>query len=292
VEYTAGGSLDLPGVLRALRRRADLSQRQLAARSGVPPATVAGVESGASPNPSLRTVQRLVTATGARLAIVDTDGSEPTRLATDQWRDGAQRLFPPHLDVQRVAWRGARRVNGFGFIRNRRLRDLARRHSELREEVTFEVRRLEPGDAAALEAIRRSNRDLDPAGRPASREEPLSEHEALRYLRDPSLRHWIAQERLLFDPRVLGRVLGHLAVRIHQPLAGPSTMVVTEFGLRPDSHDDLAGVMLVAAMSEEAARLEVREVIALSDHQAAARLLARHGFISRPKRPPVLTLAW
>src|SRR5690606_23601880 len=86
--------LDLPAVLRSLRRQADLSQRELAARSGVPPSTVASIESGESANPRAGTVYRLVAATGARLAIVTADGSEPVRLTTDDWYDQAGRRFP------------------------------------------------------------------------------------------------------------------------------------------------------------------------------------------------------
>ncbi|HEY8474871.1 MAG TPA: helix-turn-helix transcriptional regulator [Natronosporangium sp.] len=125
-ELPAAHRLDLSGALRALRRRADLSQRELAARSGVPHGTVGSVESGASPNPRLRTVERLVAATGARLAILDIDGSEPVRLSTDDWVDEAERRYPPHLDVFPVTWRGTGPATGFGFVRNRVMRDFDR----------------------------------------------------------------------------------------------------------------------------------------------------------------------
>ena len=61
--------LDLGRALRALRRRADLSQRELAERAGVPPSTVARIESGASRNPGFRTVERLVAAGGRKLVV-------------------------------------------------------------------------------------------------------------------------------------------------------------------------------------------------------------------------------
>ncbi|WP_309225124.1 helix-turn-helix transcriptional regulator [Salinispora sp. H7-4] len=62
--------LDLGATLRALRRRADLSQRELAERSGVPKSTVARIESQPGADPRLRTVERLFHAGG-----VQRDGS-------------------------------------------------------------------------------------------------------------------------------------------------------------------------------------------------------------------------
>ncbi|SCG45557.1 GNAT family N-acetyltransferase [Micromonospora inositola] len=47
-----GPRVDLGGTLRALRRQADLSQRQLAERSGVPQATIARIESGRTADPT------------------------------------------------------------------------------------------------------------------------------------------------------------------------------------------------------------------------------------------------
>ncbi|MGC4804725.1 GNAT family N-acetyltransferase [Micromonospora sp. DT233] len=64
----AAGPVPLGDLLRALRRRADLSQRQLAERSGVPQATLARIEAGRVGDPRFRTVERLVHAAGGRLA--------------------------------------------------------------------------------------------------------------------------------------------------------------------------------------------------------------------------------
>lgn len=164
-----GDHLDLPGALRALRRRADLSQRELAVRSGVPSATIGSVESGASPNPAFRTMERLVTATGARLAILDPDGSEPVAPDTDDHLDRAYRRLPAHLDPHWVTWRGARRLDRWGFVRDRRDRDRYRRRKahEARGNLDYQIRRLGPGDAAVLETLRTDARELDLAGRAA-----------------------------------------------------------------------------------------------------------------------------
>jgi len=94
-------------MLRALRRRADLSQRQLAELAGVPRSTVARIESGEVTDPRVRTLERLVRAAGAELAV--SDGGEPA--PSEGLRDQADRHYPAHLDVRPVEeltdWAGA-----------------------------------------------------------------------------------------------------------------------------------------------------------------------------------------
>ncbi|GAA2707095.1 GNAT family N-acetyltransferase [Micromonospora olivasterospora] len=101
-------------MLRALRRRADLSQRELAARARIPKSTVARIESGRGGDPRFRTVERLVEAAGGRLVI----GHEPPAgvapvpgVPHDGMRDEAGRRYPAHLDVWKVEqprdWPGA-----------------------------------------------------------------------------------------------------------------------------------------------------------------------------------------
>ena len=61
-----GGHSDLGACLGALRRRADLSQRELAQRASVPPSTVSSFESGDVSNPRLQTLKQIVEAAIAR----------------------------------------------------------------------------------------------------------------------------------------------------------------------------------------------------------------------------------
>ncbi len=104
--------VDLGRMLRGLRRRADLSQRQLAVRAGVPQATIARIEAAKVRDPAWRTVERLVRAMGADL-VVTTEGG--CRAAPDvpheDWRDAAGRHYPAHLDAvpltQPERWWGA-----------------------------------------------------------------------------------------------------------------------------------------------------------------------------------------
>ncbi|WP_223874075.1 GNAT family N-acetyltransferase [Salinispora vitiensis] len=104
--------LDLGATLRALRRRADLSQRELAERSGVPKSTLARIESQPGADPRLRTVERLFHAVGVELVARSPGTAE--RLGGDPGgaaRDEGGRRFPAHLDVRRVRtladWPGA-----------------------------------------------------------------------------------------------------------------------------------------------------------------------------------------
>jgi transcriptional regulator with XRE-family HTH domain len=95
-----GAGVDLGRVLRGLRRRADLSQRQLAARAGVPQATIARIEASTVRDPAWRTVERLVRAMGADV-VVTTEGGRPPvpEVPHDHRRDAAGRRYPAHLDA-------------------------------------------------------------------------------------------------------------------------------------------------------------------------------------------------
>lgn len=61
--------IDLGATLRALRRVADLSQRELAEKSGVPQPTIARIESEKPGGANFRTVERLVAAVGGTITI-------------------------------------------------------------------------------------------------------------------------------------------------------------------------------------------------------------------------------
>jgi transcriptional regulator with XRE-family HTH domain len=86
--------------LRQLRRRLDLSQRELARRAGVPKSTVGDVEAGRI-DPGLGTLERLLEAAGLRLEVVDrTDRPVDFHGDTSQPLDAAGRRLPPHLDAR------------------------------------------------------------------------------------------------------------------------------------------------------------------------------------------------
>jgi transcriptional regulator with XRE-family HTH domain len=120
----------LADYVTALRRRADLSQRELATLAGLPATTVARLESGSTTDPHLSTMSRLVAATGHRLVIAD-DHDElvpPETELRGRCRDLRNRRLPAHLDVApavedwlRPWWLPKR--GDYTFIRNRRRRD-------------------------------------------------------------------------------------------------------------------------------------------------------------------------
>ncbi|GEM_PF-3272901 len=102
----------LGNLLRSLRHGADLSQRELADLAAVPHATLARIESGATGDPRLRTVERLIDAAGGALLVVDAvAGVVVPPYPDDDLRDEGDRHFPAHLDVRPVHeakdWSGA-----------------------------------------------------------------------------------------------------------------------------------------------------------------------------------------
>ncbi|MEI2774699.1 MAG: helix-turn-helix transcriptional regulator [Tetrasphaera sp.] len=92
------GGFDVVGLLLRVRRRADLSQRDLAAELGVSAATIAKWESGLRPVPIdvLVSALRLADLT---LQVVSPDGSAVAPFPKNTLRDNAFRRFPAHLDL-------------------------------------------------------------------------------------------------------------------------------------------------------------------------------------------------
>lgn len=273
----ADGRLDVAGVLRALRRRADLSQRELAARAGMAPSQLARLESGENGNPRLRTLERLVGSAAARIAAVDLDGTELTPLATDHWRDGAHRQFPPHLDTRpSTRWQGIYRRDMISFRRNRRHRDEFRRDCEGRRRYLLftEFRLLGPRDLAILNLLRAEAADFDLAGRTPPALPPLDDGQALHYLRNPALRHWVAE--------CGRRIFGYLVAHLHLGYAGPPTLVITALGIRPEHRAGLVGPYLAAAVCDEAELLGVGDIWALAQDPMTGGFQRDLGFRAAP----------
>ena len=91
-------SFDLSGALRRIRRRADLSQRQLAAACGLSQSAVAQAESGRRDLP-VGALVRAAEQAGLRLALLDDAGQEVPGMSPGAVRDSYGRRFPAHLDT-------------------------------------------------------------------------------------------------------------------------------------------------------------------------------------------------
>ena len=124
--------LDLLGLLRRIRRVADLSQRELAQKGGSSRATIAAAEAGTR-GLDARHLARLAAVAGLRLALVDGDGAEIAPMDGAAVRDEGGRRFPAHLDTRHGDegwWHDPHHVGRepveYTFDRDRRRRDRVR----------------------------------------------------------------------------------------------------------------------------------------------------------------------
>lgn len=124
-----GGDFDLCGLLRRIRRIADLSQRELAARARISMSAVAHAEAGTRDLP-VSALVRAAGVAGLRLALMDAEGRRVADMASDAVRDMSGRRFPAHLDTRYSddAWwhgpsRYTRRQPWYTFDRDRFIRD-------------------------------------------------------------------------------------------------------------------------------------------------------------------------
>lgn len=90
--------LDVPGLIRRVRRICDFNQRELAARLGVSQSTVARWETG-DDEPPISVFARLVALAGLSLAVVNESGAAARPMRSDGVRDAAGRRRPAHLDI-------------------------------------------------------------------------------------------------------------------------------------------------------------------------------------------------
>ncbi|MDP9428460.1 MAG: helix-turn-helix domain-containing protein, partial [Actinomycetota bacterium] len=125
-------SPDLAGMVRRIRRTADLSQRELAARTGVAKTTIAAAEAG-SRDLGVTRLGLLAEVAGLRLALLDADGHEVPGMDSDGARDATGRRLPAHLDTEhtdevadRWAHRPDRKQPWFTFGLDRAARDRRR----------------------------------------------------------------------------------------------------------------------------------------------------------------------
>jgi uncharacterized protein len=104
--------VDVAGLLRRARLAAGLSQAELARRAGTSQPAVARYESGTA-SPSVRTLERLLHATGLRLRVT----TEPSESTTSPTSERMRRLRQARVAIERAARRvGASNVRVFGSV--------------------------------------------------------------------------------------------------------------------------------------------------------------------------------
>jgi transcriptional regulator with XRE-family HTH domain len=168
---------DLCGALRRIRRRADLSQRELAQAVGVAVSVISHAEAGRR-GMAVELLSRVADVAGLRLALLDTDGNEVVGMADGAVRDQGGRRFPAHLDTRygnQHWWHGPERYSRsepwYTFDRVRYTRDF--RRGELGTPDDHQLP--QPGDS--------------PQERRAARER------AARLRREEALQRWREQHR-------------------------------------------------------------------------------------------------
>ncbi|NES17255.1 MULTISPECIES: GNAT family N-acetyltransferase [Micromonospora] len=261
-------STEVGAALRALRRAADLSQRQLAAESGVPQATIARIESGRSSDPGFRTIERLVAAVGGRIRISgrDADGLRP--VPHEALRDAAGRHCPAHLDAREVReprdWPGAWWAHWYNVPPGRW-----------------------PRLPAATYRLDRSERDRQ------RERDRVRQHTTVRRYADPTLPstswRFVAE---LPDGELVGELRAHERsddLLIGQPRPGRPEIVLD--GVLVATPYQLLGIgrRLVEALVAEMDRAGIHEVHAVAEFGGIQFLLAC-GFALQASRPAALRL--
>ncbi|SDF62638.1 HTH-type transcriptional regulator / antitoxin HipB [Blastococcus aurantiacus] len=94
----SAAAFDLAGAVRRIRRRADCSQRELAAGIGASKSAIAAAETGAA-GLDARLLASAAHLAGLRLALLDDAGAEVHGMHPDGVRDRGGRRFPAHLDT-------------------------------------------------------------------------------------------------------------------------------------------------------------------------------------------------
>ncbi|MGC4886449.1 GNAT family N-acetyltransferase [Micromonospora sp. DT227] len=260
---------DLGATLRAVRRAADLSQRELAARSGVPQTTVARIECGQSARPSFHTVERLVTAAGGRVTLVlpPGEGHGPPSAAPEELRDAAGRRCPAHLDAREVRepkdWPGAWWAHFPGLSG----------YASALPAVTYRLDRERRDHDRARARVRRACRIRRHA-------DPTSPATSWRFVAE------------LPDGELVGELRAHERsdeLLLGYRLPGPRHLVLDEVLVAPAYRLLGVGRRLVAALTTEMARCGVSSAHAVTDGTGAC-LLRDCGFRVESRDAAVMRL--
>ncbi|MBN1091354.1 helix-turn-helix transcriptional regulator [Blastococcus sp. TML/M2B] len=178
-----GTGFDLSGILRRIRRSADLSQRELAARVGASKSAIAAAETGGG-GLDVRVLAAAADLAGLRLALLDGDDHEVRGMRPDGVRDRGGRRFPAHLDTvlsEERAWRWE--------------------HRPTLRRPTYTFDRRSPWDDAGTRAGDRPDDHLVPQPGDAPEERAAARRlAAIRRLREERAHRFLAGELRSGDP--------------------------------------------------------------------------------------------
>jgi GNAT superfamily N-acetyltransferase len=133
------------------------------------------------------------------------------------------------------------------------------------------VRRLGPGDEPVLTLLAAEAPEFDVAGRTAV-ERPLKPEDAARYLAEPTVLHWVAEE----DGRVVGELLCHSLLL---PSESGRELLLYSIGVRESHRRRGVGRVLLDEMLGWARAERIPEIWVLADNPSAEAFYSACGFV-------------
>ena len=120
-DRSADDCIRVADVVRAVRRNAGMSQRDLATHAGVPASTVGRIEASRSDDVLVSTLLKLIDATEHAIVVVDEGGApidlrHPQGKNVAQYRDLLGRRLPAHLRIFQPLGEGLDRWWGWRHI--------------------------------------------------------------------------------------------------------------------------------------------------------------------------------
>jgi transcriptional regulator with XRE-family HTH domain len=241
-------TLDLATTLRALRRRADLSQRELAQRAGIPPSTISRLESGEVSNPRIHTLEQVVKAAGGAVTISPNESGEPIEpVPHDHLADARGRRYPAHLDVRTT----------FPFIGK-------------------DWQLLTPGTPVRTFSLNRNDRDQARAGRALAAALRIEQTELL----PDTAWCWTAFHA---DNKAVAHLAAQIWPRLNPYSSYPANAVVCGMAIDPKWHGIGVEERLLARLRDEIADHGVSEVAVIGYRLGDAAYLRAHGFRLAPR---------
>jgi GNAT superfamily N-acetyltransferase len=145
------------------------------------------------------------------------------------------------------------------------------------------VRLLGAGDEETLVKLAFDAPELDVAGRTAP-QQPLAHGDAVAYLTDPSVLHWVAEAA---DGTIAGDLLCYIERR---PSDSPRQLLLYEIGVRTSLRRRGVGTELLRAMRDWMAEAAVTDVWVLADNGDAEQFYAAFGFERDEEQPVAMSL--